>query len=199
MRSLHVAAFVSLDGVMQAPGGPDEDRSGGFDSGGWTVPFHDPAAGEIIADYFRDVALLVGRRTYDIFAGYWPNQAGEPFADHLNAIPKYVATRSPGPLDWTNSQALGPDAVAAVRALKATPGPDLLTQGSSDLLSSLFASDVVDRITTLTFPVLLGRGKRLFEPDLTPAGLKLADSRTTGTGVVIARYERDGAVRTGSF
>lgn len=199
MRKLHVAAFVSLDGVMQAPGGPDEDTSGGFIHGGWVFPHFDERLGEAVDAFFAGPpALLLGRKTYDIFAGHWPHQSGG-LADTLNAMTKYVATRSPGPLDWTHSHAVGPDAVAAIRALKAEAGPDLLTQGSSDLIQSLLAADLVDRLTLMIFPVLLGGGKRLFGDGAAPAGLKLIHSVTTGAGVVIAVYEREGPVETGSF
>lgn len=199
MRQLHVAAFVSLDGVMQAPGGPEEDRSGGFTFGGWVEPGFDDKLGQVVDSIFAGPpALLLGRRTYDIFAAHWPFQSGD-LADTLNAMPKYVATRSPGPLGWNNSRAIGPDAVEAVRALKAGDGPDLLTQGSSDLIRSLLAAGLVDRLTVMTFPLLLGRGKRLFTADAAAVGLTLTESATTTTGVVIARYTRDGAVRTGSF
>ena len=200
MRQLHVAAFVSLDGVMQAPGGPDEDRSGGFGFGGWVEPLWDDVAGEAVdAAFAGPPALLLGRRTYDIFAAYWPHHQEQEIGRVLNAMPKYVATRSPGPLAWTNSTAIGPDAVEAVRALKAGDGPDLLTQGSSDLIQSLLAADLVDRLTVMTFPVLLGRGKRLFGDGLSPVGLTLVDTHTGGKGVVVSRYERAGPVATGSF
>lgn len=200
MRQLHVAAFVSLDGVMQGPGGPDEDRSGGFDFGGWVAPLWDDAAGDAVdAAFAGPPALLLGRKTYDIFADYWPHHEEQEIGRTLNAMPKYVATRSPRPLDWNNSIAIGPDAVAAVRTLKAEAGPDLLTQGSSDLIQSLMAAGLVDRMTIMTFPVLLGQGKRLFAEGLAPAGLKLVDTRTGEKGVVVARYERSGPVETGSF
>ena len=199
MRKLHVAAFVSLDGVMQAPGGPDEDRSGGFAFGGWTFPFSDDVTGAAVGRLFEGPpALLLGRKTYDIFAGYWPKASG-PFADILNGQTKYVATRSPGPLEWNNSHAIGPDAVAGVRKLKGEDGPELMTQGSSDLIQSLLAADLVDIITVQISPVLLGDGKRLFGTGVQPAGLKLVHSKVAPSGVVIARYERDGAVKTGSF
>lgn len=200
MRQLHVAAFVSLDGVMQGPGGPDEDRSGGFDFGGWVAPLWDDAAGDAVdAAFAGPPALLLGRKTYDIFADYWPHHEEQEIGRTLNAMPKYVATRSPRPLGWNNSIAIGPDAVAAVRTLKAEAGPDLLTQGSSDLIQSLMAAGLVDRLTVMTFPVLLGQGKRLFAEGLSPAGLKLVDTRTGEKGVVVARYERSGPVETGSF
>ena len=199
MRKLHVAAFVSLDGVIQAPGGPEEDCSGGFAYGGWIVPHSSEVVSEEVGRLFAPPrALLLGRKTYDIFAPYWPQQTGA-FADTLNAMPKYVATRSPRPLDWNNSKAIGPDAVSVIRALKAEDGPDLLTQGSADLIQSLLATDLIDRFTLMIYPVILGRGKRLFGGDAQPTGLRLLDSRTAEKGVVIARYDRAGEVPTGSF
>lgn len=200
MRKLHVAAFVSLDGVMQAPGGPGEDDDGGFKFGGWIVPHADETTGAAVGELFdAGPALLLGRRTYDIFAGHWPKLAGDPFADLINGMTKYVATRSPGPLGWENSEAIGPDAVEGVRRLKAQDGPDLMTQGSTDLIQSLLEADMVDVITLQIFPVILGRGKRLFGDGTVPAGLRLVSSQTSPSGAIIARYERDGEVRTGSF
>lgn len=199
MRKLHVAAFISLDGVVQAPGGEDEDREGGFAHGGWVFPLFDEGVGQAVDQVFAGPpALLLGRKTYDIFAGYWPHQSDD-MANLLNGMTKYVATRSPGPLDWNDSHAIGPDAVAAVRQLKAKPGPDLLTQGSSDLIQSLLAADLVDRFTLMIFPVVIGDGKRLFGFGATPAGMKLVDATTTSTGVIVARFERDGPLRTQTF
>ena len=200
MRKLHVAAFVSLDGVMQAPGGPGEDDAGGFEFGGWIVPLSDETTGGAVGELFNArPALLLGRKTYDIFAGHWPKLAGDPFADLINGMTKYVATRSPGKLEWENSEAIGPDAVEGVRRLKAEDGPELMTQGSTDLIQSLLAADLVDVITLQIFPVVLGQGKRLFGDGTAPAGLKLVSSQTSPSGAIIARYERDGEVKTGSF
>lgn len=200
MRKLIVAAFVSLDGVMQAPGGPGEDPSGGFAHGGWIVPHWDEVMGEAMGGIFDgSVDLLLGRKTYDIFAAHWSRITDDPFADRLNAMTKYVATRSPGPLAWSNSQAIDPDAVESVRDLKAQDGPDLLTQGSTDLIQSLLAADLVDVFKLMTFPVVLGSGKRLFGDGGTGLGLKLVDNRISTTGVLITTYQPDGPVRTGSF
>ena len=199
MRQIVTGAFVSLDGVMQAPGGPEEDRSGGFAHGGWVFPHFDEALGEEVDRFFAPPrALLLGRKTYDIFAAHWPHQT-DAFAAALNAMPKYVATRSPRPLDWNNSHAIGPAAVSAVQAQKAEDGPDLLTQGSADLIQSLLKAELVDQFTLLIFPVVLGRGKRLFDGGAMPAGLRMIGSRTTDPGVVVARYERAGEVSSGSF
>jgi dihydrofolate reductase len=200
MRKIKASTFVSLDGVMQAPGGPDEDRSGGFQFGGWTVPYSDDttgaAVGEILAEPYD---LLLGRTTYDIFAAYWPNIKGHPIADRFNAVTKYVATSSPQTLNWQNSRPLTGDVTAALREIKEQDGPDLLVQGSGKLAHTLFAGDLVDSFTLLIFPVLLGKGKRLFDGGGMPASFRLTRSRTSGKGVVIATYERDGKVRTGSF
>lgn len=199
MRQLHVAAFVSLDGVMQAPGGPEEDPAGGFAHGGWVVPHWHEALGEEVDRFFAPPrALLLGRKTYDIFAAHWPHQ-DDDLARQLNTMPKYVATRSPGPLAWAESHAIGPDAAEGVRALKASDGPDLLTQGSADLIQTLLAADLVDRLTLMIFPVLLGSGKRLFGDGARPAGLTLTHTQATPNGVVISRYERSGPVETGSM
>ncbi|PZQ27388.1 MAG: dihydrofolate reductase [Stenotrophomonas acidaminiphila] len=202
MRRLIAAVMVSLDGVMQAPGGPDEDTSGGFAHGGWVWPYagEDEAMDGLFAQPF---ALLLGRRTYDIFAGYWPQVPSDAphggIADAFNGATKYVATHHPDSLGWQHSHALGADVVSAVRALKHRDGPDLVTQGSSTLLHQLLVSDVVDELRLLTYPVLLGRGKRLFDDRTQAAAFRLAASRTTAAGVIVSRYLRDGDVRTGSF
>jgi dihydrofolate reductase len=202
MSRLIVAVMVSLDGVIQAPGGPEEDTSGGFTHGGWVWPFagEDEAMDGLFAQPF---SLLLGRRTYDIFAGYWPQVPSDAphggIADAFNGTTKYVATHHPGTLAWQHSHALGADIVSAVRALKRREGPDLVTQGSSELLHQLLASDVVDELRLRTYPVLLGRGKRLFDDTTQAASFRLASSRTTSTGVVVSRYLRDGDVHTGSF
>ncbi|WP_213603826.1 dihydrofolate reductase family protein [Pseudoxanthomonas japonensis] len=202
MRRLIAAVMVSLDGVMQAPGGPDEDTSGGFAHGGWVWPYagEDEAMDGLFAQPF---ALLLGRRTYDIFAGYWPHVRSDAphggIADAFNGAAKYVATHHPDSLGWQHSHALGADVVSAVRALKHRDGPHLVTQGSSELLHQLLASDVVDELRLLTYPVLLGHGKRLFDDRTQAAAFRLAASRTTAAGVIVSRYLRDGDVRTGSF
>ena len=202
MRKVIASAFVSLDGVMQAPGGPSEDPTGGFRFGGWTFPyFGDETLGGVIGEMFsRPFALLLGRKTYDIFAAYWPyvgddHPIGRPFGEAT----KYVATRNPDfKPDWRNSVGLGPDAVAAVKRLKAEDGPDLLTQGSSDFLQTLFAHDLVDELSVWTFPVILGSGKRLFQGGAAPHALTLTRSLSSN-GVMVGQYARAGAVRTGDF
>lgn len=199
MRKLTVAAFVSVDGVMQAPGGADEDRDGGFGLGGWVGPHADAAFGEVMSETFSDpYDLLLGRRTYDIFAGYWPRFEGkDALADAFGDANKYVATRDPDfEATWRNSHVLKGDVVEAIRKVKAEPGRNLLTQGSANLVQTLLASDVVDQLVVMTFPILLGAGKRLFEGAARPAGLRLHGSTVTPAGVVVARYRRDGAVQT---
>ncbi|RKG94089.1 dihydrofolate reductase family protein [Corallococcus terminator] len=203
MRKLIVAAFISLDGVVQAPGGPEEDPSGGFAHGGWIVPYAD-GSGEAMGGVFsRPFELVLGRRTYDIFAAYWPHipkgSWNQGIADLFNGVAKHVATHHPETLAWQNSRALGPDIAATVRELKRGDGPDLLTQGSSDLVRQLLATDLVDELRLLVYPVLLGRGKRLFDEHAQASAFRLEESKTSSTGVLITRYVREGEVRTGSF
>ena len=199
MRKLIAGAFVSLDGVMQAPGGPDEDPTGGFDLGGWTATYWDEVMGEAAGETFsRPFDLLLGRRTYDIFAAHWPYSDDQPIADQLNGARKYVATRGSNPLTWANSEAID-DAAKDVARLKQENGPDLMTQGSSDLLRTLFAHDLVDQLNLLIFPVILGQGKRLFESGAAPGAFTLTDSKVATTGVIIATYARAGEIETGSF
>ncbi|WP_440983304.1 dihydrofolate reductase family protein [Shinella sumterensis] len=202
MRKLIVSAFISLDGVMQAPGGPQEDPIGGFRFGGWGVPYFDETAGAVIDELFaRPFDLLLGRKTYDIFAAHWPYaDANDPIGPLFDRVTKYVATRNPAfRTTWQNSRTLGADAVAAVKALKGGDGPDLLTQGSPDFLKTLFENDLVDEINVFVFPVILGKGKRLFGDASFPRALTLESSRTSQNGIVISRYVRAGDVTTGSF
>jgi dihydrofolate reductase len=202
MRRLIVATFTSLDGVMQAPGGPQEDPTGGFTFGGWTAPHFDPALGTSMGDIFgRPFDLLLGRKTYDIFAAHWPYVAdpNDMIASVFNRVTKYVASRSNPTLAWQNSQWLGADTVASLKKLKGEDGPDLLVQGSGDLLQTLWTNNLVDEFSVLIFPVVLGRGKRLFGSGTTPAGLKLVKSKSFPTGVIVANYQPDGAVKSGDF
>ncbi|MBB3232431.1 dihydrofolate reductase family protein [Halomonas stenophila] len=202
MRKVIVGAMVSLDGVMQAPGGPREDPTGGFSYGGWVAPLVDEVFGEEIDKLFSQrFDLLLGRKTYEIFAAHWPYAEDGPddsIARTFNSINKYVATRKGLDLTWQGSVALS-DAAADVARLKQEDGPALVTQGSTDLIRTLLANDLVDEIHLFTFPVVLGRGKKLFHDDGKPAEFKLAASRVSPNGIVIARYVRDGAVRTGDF
>jgi len=200
MRKIIVSTFSSLDGVMQAPGGPAEDPTGGFTLGGWVFPHFDPALGSRMGEMFaRPFDLLLGRKTYAIIAAHWPYVEDRPGAPLFNGVTKYVASRSKPTLDWQNSLWLGEDAVASLRTLKAADGPDLLVQGSSDFLQTLWKNGLVDRITMMIFPVVLGSGKRVFGNGAIPSGLKLIDARSYPTGVVVATYEPDGPVKTGSF
>jgi dihydrofolate reductase len=199
-RKLIVGMFLSLDGVMQAPGGPDEDTEGGFTHGGWTVPLFDEQLGQIMVELTsRAGGLVLGRRTYEGFASTWP-QVGDddPVAASLNRMPKYVASGTLKTVEWKNSTLLTGDVAEAVARLKQEPGDDLQVSGSGNLIQTLLAHDLVDGFTLIVFPVLLGSGKRLFAGGTIPAALRLVDSSTTATGVVVSRYERAGELRRGA-
>ena len=201
MRKVIAATFVSLDGVMQAPGGPEEDPMGGFELGGWTATFWDEAMGKTMdASFSVPFDLLLGRRTYEIFAAHWPYAAeGDLVTDTFNACTKYVATRSDQAFDWRNTVALRGDAAGEVAKLKEGEGPTLLIQGSSVLIQSLLARGLIDEFRLMIFPVILGRGKRLFGDGAVPSALKLTSSSTSSTGVIMATYVPVGPVPTGSF
>ena len=202
MRRIVVSTCPSLDGVMQAPGGPQEDPVGGFALGGWTAPHFDAALGASMGEIFgRPFDLLLGRKTYDIFAAHWPyvSDPNDPIAAVFNRVTKYVASRSNRKLSWQNSQRLGEDIVASLKKLKGEDGPDLLVQGSSELVQTLWKHGLVDEFSVLIFPLVLGKGKRLFGDGATPAGLKLVKSQSYPTGVIVANYKPDGEVRTGDF
>jgi dihydrofolate reductase len=189
MRQILVATFTSLDGVMQAPGGPQEDPTGGFAFGGWVAPHFDAELGGAMGEIFsRPFDLLLGRKTYDIFAAHWPyvTDPNDPIAGLFNQVTKYVASRSRPKLTWQNSQLLGEDTVASLKELKNGNGPDLLVQGSSDLLQTLWQHNLVDEFSLLIFPAVLGRGKRVFGAGTTPTGLKLVKSKSYPTGVIVA-------------
>jgi dihydrofolate reductase len=203
MRKLIVPAFISLDGVIQAPGGPQEDTSGDFAHGGWVWPYADESE-EVMGGVFeRPFALLLGRRTYDIFASYWPHVPKDAphrgIADLFNGTAKHVATHHPDTLEWQNSHGLGSDITAAVRELKRGDGPNLVTQGSSELVHQLLATDLVDELLLLVYPVLLGLGNRLFDDRAQASAFHLEESKPTSKGVLVNRYVREGEVRTGSF
>jgi dihydrofolate reductase len=202
MRKVIVGAFVSLDGIMQAPGGPHEDPIGGFEYGGWAFPYFDDSMGESVSEMFaKPFDLLLGRKAYDIFAAHWPYVgADDPIGPLFDRITKYVATRNPDlKLSWQNSQTLGTDVVAAVKKLKGEDGPDLLTQGSTDFLQTLFRNDLVDELYISFFPIVLGKGKRLFGDGAFPAAFKLVGSKVSGSGVTVNKYIRAGEIVTGSF
>jgi dihydrofolate reductase len=199
MRRITAATFVSLDGVMQAPGGPEEDPVDGFTLGGWTFNYWDDLMGGAMAETFgKPFALLLGRKTYDIFAAHWPYQ-DDPVGEAFNAATKYVATHRPESLTWQNTRSLGPDIVATLGKLKQEGGHDLLVQGSSNLIQTRLANDLIDEIRLLIFPLVLGKGKRLFGDGAMPAAFRLAGSQASTTGVIMATYERAGEIRVGSF
>lgn len=211
MRKIVAATFVSLDGVMQAPGGPEEDPTGGFKLGGWTWPYSDAVAGEAIGELFsKPFDLLLGRFAYDIFASYWPYTPLEPsqpgyaegnayIAKAFNACTKYVATHRPDSLKWQNTQWLGKDPISGVRELKKKDGPKLLIQGSSELIHQLLKAGLIDELQLQIFPLLIGKGKKLFADDGPSAELKLTKSITSPNGIILARYERTGEVKTGTY
>ncbi len=199
MRKLKVTTFVTLDGVMQAPGAPDEDRSGGFTHGGWSVGYWDDQMGQVMGDFMgRPFDLLLGRKTYEIFAAHWP-QSTEPGADVLNSARKHVASRTLRTVDWNNSTLITGDVGTYVSELKKQSGPEIQVHGSGDLIQTLLKNDLVDEFHVWTFPVVLGSGKRLFADGAVPAGLKVDAVKTSTTGVVIATYQRAGAIKYGSF
>jgi dihydrofolate reductase len=192
---LTVTTFLSVDGVYQGPGGPDEDRSGGFDRGGWLVPHFDEATGEFMDSIFQRVdAFLFGRRTYDIFAASWPNATDpeDTVANRLNTLPKYVASTTLKDPEWANTSVLEGDLVSAVRKLKGRDGRELQVHGSGALVRFLLENDLVDRLDLLVFPVIVGAGRRLFPDSGIATGLALDQSRTTGSGVTISVYRPTG-------
>jgi dihydrofolate reductase len=200
MRKIIGAAFVSLDGVMQAPGGPTEDWTGGFKKGGWLPALADESTFDAIDNLFKEpFDLLLGRRTYDIFAAYWPYAEGEnkPMGELFDRIEKYVVTSSSDPLEWQNSHRI--HNVDALAELKQTEGPNLVVQGSSTLYPQLLAAGLLDRLTLMTFPVVLGVGKRLFGDAAAPGTMKMVDHRVSPGGNIIATYEPNGDVVIGSF
>src|SRR5262245_28150854 len=204
MRKFIVAEHISLDGVIQSPGGPKEDPGSDFRLGGWAVPYANQAIGQAVHDLLsQPFELLLGRRTYDIWAAYWPrvgaNSASHTIADLFNTVPKHVATHRSDSLDWQNSHALEGDLADAIRAVKHQDGDNLLTWGSGDLVRQLLAVGLVDELRLLIYPVVLARGKRLFDDDAQPSAFTLAHSTRTPGGVLITRYVRGGEVRTGTF
>ncbi|MDH6232320.1 dihydrofolate reductase [Mesorhizobium soli] len=200
MRTINAAIFVSLDGVMQAPGGPQEDPTGGFQHAGWVAPHFDEALGGVMGKLFETpFDLLLGRRTYDIFAAHWPYVKDDPIGPIFDGVTKYVATHDPKSLTWQNTEWLGEDVPASLRRLKQEDGPQLLIQGSSQLIQQLLEHDLIDRFQLIVMPIVLGKGKKLFGSGTMPAALKLTDSLVTPKGVIVAAYERAGEVQTGDF
>jgi dihydrofolate reductase len=201
MRKIVVLSFISLDGVMQAPGGPEEDTSGGFQYGGWTFPYFDEFAGNIMGEQMSmPFDLLLGRKTYDIFAAYWPKQdpSNMPTVP-FNKATKYVVSGSSPELTWENSVLVDGDVAEKIKELKQQDGPMLQVHGSGNMIQTLLKYDLVDELWLKIFPVTLGNGKRLFAEGTAPAEFKLIDSRVSPSGVIFANYKRSGEVKTGSM
>jgi dihydrofolate reductase len=199
MRKIKIIEHISLDGVIQAPGGPEEDPDG-FAYGGWAGPHADPDGGAaIVAAQGEAFDLLLGRRTYDIFAGFWPKAPKSPMADSINAATKYVATHRPKSLEWGPAEGLGADIVEGIRRIKEKNGPHLIVWGSSTLTPVLLEHGLVDEVMLLVFPVLLGTGKRIFSEGAPPRELALVSTTAVGSGVVISTYKPSGPLRTSSY
>lgn len=200
MRKITILQHISLDGIIQSPGGPDEDRDGEFGHGGWVAPFDDPAVGKAVtAAHEKPFDLLLGRRTYDIWAGYWPKNGNNIIGAGINAATKYVATHSPESLAWGPVQHLGDDIVVGIRQLKATDGPEVLVWGSSSLTPLLLQHSLADEVLLFIYPVLIGQGKRFFTQGFNPCELSLLSSEAGASGVLINRYQPNGPMRVGSF
>ena len=201
MAKIVVGTFLTVDGVMQAPGAPDEDREGGFQHGGWLVPYFDEGMGRLISEWTNEAdGLLLGRRTYEIFAAHWPHVGGDdPVAAKLNSVPKYVASRTLDAVEWNNSTLLRGDIPEEVASLKEEQEGEIQVTGSGDLHQTLIKHGLVDEYRLWIFPVLLGAGKRLFAGGTVPRGLRLVDTKTFSTGVTILTYERAGELEYGSF
>lgn len=198
MRKIVVLTFVSLDGVMQAPGGPEEDTSGGFKYGGWTVPFFDEFLGNVMGEQLgQPFDLLLGRKTYDIFASYWPNRPEE--GKELNDATKYVVSRKNRKLSWGPSKLITGEVVSEIKSLKKENGPMLQVHGSSNFLQTLLKNDLIDEFWLKIYPVTLGSGKRLFDDGAIPLGFELVKSKVSPKGVVVSNYKRSGDIKTGSF
>jgi dihydrofolate reductase len=199
MRKLVAVTQMTLDGVMQAPGGPEEDPTGGFEVGGWSVGYFDDVLGQQIGEAMsKPFDLVLGRKTYEIFAAHWPYDEG-PIADAINGATKHVASRTLDSVDWAGSKLIEGDVPAAIRSLKEEDGPELQVVGSSNLLQTLLANGLVDEFRLWIFPVVAGSGKRLFDDGAVPSGLRLVSSSTSTSGVIVATYEPEGEIRKGSF
>jgi len=198
MRKLIVLTFVTLDGVMQAPGGPEEDRSGGFKYGGWSMPYFDDVVGRAMGEQMgHPFDLLLGRKTYDIFAGFWP-KATDPTGDAINRATKYVVTHRPVNTDWKKTVTIDGDVVGKIKKLKQEDGPELQVHGSSNLIQTLLKNDLADELWLKIFPVTLGSGKRLFGEGTSPAEFGVVKSEISPGGVIVASYRRSGDVKLGS-
>jgi dihydrofolate reductase len=202
MRKLLVLSFITLDGVMQAPGGPEEDPTGGFKHGGWVAGYFDDFLGKVmVGQMSRPFDLLLGRKTYEIFAAHWPyvKTSEDPIAAGINNAKKYVASRTLIKLDWSNSELIQGDVAKEVKKIKEQDGPEIQVHGSGNLIQTLWKHDLVDELWLKIFPITLGRGKRLFAEGTIPVGFKLLESRISPSGVIVATYVRAGEVKTGSF
>lgn len=200
MRKLIVTTFLTLDGVMQAPGGPGEDDEGGFALGGWSVNYWDDLMGEAMGEFMgKPFDLILGRKTYDIFAAYWPNAPEEAGGKPLNDATKYVASRGRPTLEWSKSVLIEGDVARGVRMLKQEDGPELQVHGSGNLIQTLMRHDLIDEYRVWVFPLVVGSGKRLFAGGAVPRALRLVDTKVSTTGVVIGTYEPAGEIVTGSF
>jgi dihydrofolate reductase len=199
MRQLIVNTFMTLDGVMQAPGGPEEDTSGGFTYGGWSFGYFDDEVGQSMGEIMgKPFDLVLGRRTYEIFASFWP-QADDPGADALNNATKHVASNTLEDLEWQNSHLIDPDVPNGIRALKEQDGPELQVHGSGNLVQTLLAHDLVDVFNLKIFPLVLGTGKRLFDGGAVPGGFDVVSSRVSPSGVIMATYRSGAEIKYGSF
>lgn len=200
MRKITLLEYISLDGVIQAPGGPGEDSDAGFAHGGWSAPFDDPILDEAVETVHAEVFdLLLGRRTYDIWAGYWPHAGEGPIARKFNGAKKFVATHRPESLGWGPGESLGADLVAGVRRLKAQDGRDLVVWGSSSVAAALLEHGLADEVVLIVVPVILGTGKRIFPEGAPPQELRLIRTRTGESGLMIHTFEPAGPLRTGSY
>jgi dihydrofolate reductase len=198
MRKIIVLTFITLDGVMQAPGGPTEDTSGNFTYGGWTVPYFDESLGQAMAEQMgKPFDLLLGRKTFEVFASYWPHHLEEGAG--INKATKYVASNTLTRHEWSKSVFLKGNIVDEIKKLKAGDGPDLQVHGSANLIQTLLKHDLVDELWLKIFPLTLGKGKRLFDKGTIPASFTLVDSKSTPSGVMITNFKRAGEVKTGSF
>ncbi|HEX8020894.1 dihydrofolate reductase family protein [Mucilaginibacter sp.] len=195
MRKIIVLTFITLDGVMQAPGGPEEDTAGGFKYGGWSAPYGDEVSGKIMQKQMEATDILLGRKTYDIFASYWPQHAD--YWPGINDVKKYVLSNTIKESDWNNTEFI--TSVADIEKLKNSEGSDIKVWGSGELVQLLLKHDLVDELWLKTYPVLLGKGKKLFSDETTPAAFKLTESTVTPDGVIFANYKRAGEVKTGTI
>jgi len=202
MRKVVVLSFITLDGVMQAPGGPEEDPTGGFSHGGWVVGYFDDFLGKVMVEQMsKPFDLLLGRKTYEIFAAHWPSvkTSEDPIAAGINNAKKYVATQTLKKLEWSNSELVKGDVAKEVRKLKEQDGPEIQVHGSGNLIQTLLKHDLVDELWLKIFPITLGKGKRLFAEGTIPVGFKLLESQIAPSGAIVATFVRAGEVRTGSF